>query len=100
MATYIKPRKVYRRMRPRQTMVDGDVDSAEAVTHTRFAETQDDGSIIIRQVLESLDSPIPTSTAAPMQWEVMQDFNNEEIPNMTPPQTPPPRKHRVRVIFD
>ena len=53
-------------MRPRHRMVDGDLDSAEAVTHTRYAEIQSDGTTIIKQVLEIVGFYAPTcnSTAA------------------------------------
>ena len=50
-------------MKAREPMVDGDVNAAEAVTHTRYAETQDDGTTIIKHIVESLDSN-PSSSLA------------------------------------
>ena len=102
MSTYIKKKQTYRRRRAREPMVDGDVESAEAVTHTRIAEHQDDGSVIIKHVLESLDSSTPESRDEPRHFEVTHDrenYNNEEMHNMYPPQTPRLRKCRVSVIF-
>lgn len=99
MSSYIKKGRNFRRKRAREPMVDGDVDSAEAVTHTRIAEAQDDGSVIFKHVLESLDSPIPKSSVDAIQLEATQareDFNDY---NMSPPQSPRPRISRVSVLF-
>lgn len=38
-------------------MVDGDLDAAKAVTHTKVTVMNDDGTFSTKQVLESLDSP-------------------------------------------
>ena len=38
-------------------MVDGDLDAAKAVTHTKVTVMNDDGTLSTKQVLESLDSP-------------------------------------------
>ena len=46
-------------------MVDGNVQSAQADTHTRIAVTKDDGTVVIKQVLESLDTPPQKLTAKP-----------------------------------
>lgn len=83
-------------------MVDGDVDSAEAVTHTRIAETQNDGSTIIKHIVESLDSTPLASSAGPCQMETStsyDDFNNEQFHDMSPPRTPRPRKSKVNFIL-
>ena len=48
-------------------MVEGEVQSARAVTHTRIAVTQDDGTVVIKQVLESLDDTPQKVTAEPKQ---------------------------------
>ena len=79
-------------------MVDGDVDSAEAVTHTRIAEPQNDGSIVIKHVLESLDSPPLCSSAGQMTIDPrppLVDYNNDQMQDMSPPQTPRTKKSRV-----
>ena len=81
-------------------MADGDVDSAEAVTHTRIAELQEDGTTIIKHVLESLDSPPSSSTTGRMQKPPNppnNDFNNDQMQDMSPPPTPSPKKSRVSV---
>ena len=74
-------------------MVDGDLDSAEAVTHRRYAEIQSDGTTIIKQVLESLDPTPPRVTLLPLN-----NFNNDQMQNMniSAPLTPRPKKSRVR----
>src|SRR6266446_228541 len=97
MSTYVKKKKSYRRQRPRVPMVEGDVDSSEAVTHTRIAIPQDDGSFIFKNVLESLDSTSSTSKSVPMQVDVppqVNDFN--DINHDTSPPTPPPRRSRTQ----
>jgi hypothetical protein len=82
-------------------MRDGDVESSGAVTHTRIAEPQDDGTTIIKTILESLDSSPPISRQQ-MDIElqpVNNDFHDEQMQNMTPPQSPRPRKCRVSITF-
>lgn len=80
-------------------MVDGDVDSSEAVTHTRIAVPQTDGSVVFKHILESLDSTSSSSLLGPMQVDVphasADDFNdlNQHTP---PPETPQPRKCRTQ----
>lgn len=93
-------RQTYRRMRPKKPMVDGDVDSAKATTHTRFAETQEDGSIIIKKVLESLDPSPSVQKKADTQFNYthVTDNENVEMHNISPPFTPQPRKCRVNNI--
>jgi hypothetical protein len=83
--------------------VDGDVNSAEAVTHTRVAETQIDGTTIIKHVLESLDSSPPITSAESLQTgstQAMDDQHDyEQMANDSRPHTPRPRRCRVRVIL-
>ena len=82
-------------------MVEGDLDSAKAITHTRFAETQDDGSIIIKNVVESLD-PSPSISTLPQssfQKPSLAENFNEQINNMSPPQSPQPKKCRVTLFY-
>jgi hypothetical protein len=83
-------------------MVDGDLDSAEAVTHTRIAETLSDGSTIVKNVLERLDSITTPSRAGRMEIDPLppvDDFNydaTQDMPGSRPP-TPVPKKRRVSV---
>jgi len=96
MSTYIKKKPTYRRKRAREPMVDGDVNSAEAVTHTRIAVPQDDGSMLITEVLESLDSTPPVTITEQRQPNAQQDDVHEyEQMNISPPQSPQPKKSRV-----
>jgi hypothetical protein len=86
-------------------MVDGDPNSSDVVTHTRYAEIQEDGSTIIKQVLVSMDSLTTKTRTKPLQLRpnedthAGEDYNHEDIPNLSRPQTPEPRKSRVSVIF-
>jgi hypothetical protein len=82
-------------------MVDGDVESAEAVTHTRIAVPKEDGSMSITHVLESLDLP-STSRSGPMQMQaqhVRDNVDDDNNDHMSRPQTPRPRKSRVCIIL-
>jgi hypothetical protein len=97
MSTFIKKKATYRHKRAREPMVDGDLDSAEAVTHTRVAETQNDGTTIFKHVTESLDTTASSSLAGQNTMEGMprNDDFNDQMPDVSPPQTPRPRKSRV-----
>lgn len=81
-------------------MVDGDVESSKAVTHTRIAVTQNDGSVVIKHVLESLDTPPQISMAPSKQLDVLPNNDDtifNDMPNMSPPPSAPPRTYRVSV---
>lgn len=84
-------------------MVDGDVDSAEAVTHTRVAETQIDGTTIIKHVLESLDSSPSIPRAESLQTTTThamdEQHDYEQMANDSRPHTPRPSKCRVSAIM-
>lgn len=99
-------------MQKRKAMVEGDVDSAHAVTNTRLAEVQSDGTYIIKTVRESLDpiDPLsaagqrlrqPLSAAGQRQYPHSDNFDQpQEIPQeipASPPCTPRRRKGRVSV---
>ena len=92
----IKKKQSYRRKKAREPMVDGDIDAAEAVTHTRFAETQDDGTTIIKHIVESLDSKPSLSLAGQSQTH-QDNLYNEPMPDISPPHTPRQRKSRVSI---
>jgi CxC2 like cysteine cluster associated with KDZ transposases len=98
MSSYIKKKKSYRRQRPRLPMVDGDVDSSEAVTHTRIAVPQADGTFLFKNVLESLDSTSSSSFSAAMDVDVPPPLadNYNDIPNHSRAQSPQPRKGRTQ----
>lgn len=79
-------------------MVDGDLDLAKAITQTRIAKPQDDSTSIITHITESLDSTGTSSMASqgPLDFPPpLQEFNNDDIPTYSPPQTPRPKKARV-----
>lgn len=44
-------------------MIDGEVDAAQVVTQRTITETRKDGSVIKKQVWESLDTPVQKPTA-------------------------------------
>ena len=84
-------------------MVEGDVELSEAVTHTRIAKPQPDGSVIIDYVLESMDqstSQIDHEVPLDVQgshYEVpvaVHENNNEEM-NVSEPSSPAPKKSKV-----
>jgi hypothetical protein len=77
-------------------MVDGDVDSAEAVTDRRYEEVQSDGTIVIKSVLERLDSNTPSSSTQQIHpLQPADDFNYDPNMQASPPPTPEPKKRRV-----
>jgi hypothetical protein len=88
-------------------MVDGDVELAEAVTHTRIAVPQHDGSIIIDHILESLDqSTSKIDQEVPLaerdgNYEVPfgEHNNNYEEMNVSVPPSPVPKRSKVIVSF-
>jgi hypothetical protein len=102
MSGYIEYQKTTRRSKKRKPLVDGSLEASTAVTHTPYIETQPDGSNIIKHRLESLDSqpqkPTPDIMMQIDERNNDQFHNYEDIPNNTPPQTPPPRKRWVSLI--
>lgn len=82
-------------------MVDGDVESAKAVTHTRIAVPGEDGSVTFKHVLESLDSPqTPQIRQIPSQDKPVRDaMDNDYIDHMLPPDSPRPSRSRVCIFF-
>lgn len=81
-------------------MVDGDVDSAQTVTHRKIASTQNDGTTIIKQVLESLDTPTERISVDPKRSEVPSGLDNSisvQMDGMSPPPNGPSRKSRVSI---
>jgi hypothetical protein len=81
-------------------MVDGDVELAEAVTHTRIAVPQPDGSVIIDRVLESLESTPPLQSTSrcednvPLGVPLGVEENNFEM-NISRSPSPLPKKSKV-----
>ena len=53
--------KSHKRKRGKQPIVNGDIHSAQVVTHMKITETNDDGITLTKQVLVSLDSPKKTA---------------------------------------
>jgi hypothetical protein len=82
-------------------MVDGDVQSAEAVTHTRIAVPQEDGSVKFEHVLESLDSSrTPLIRQLPLQDQAARDaLDNDYIDHILPPDSPRPSRSRVCIFL-
>jgi hypothetical protein len=89
-------------MQPREPLREGDIEAAQAITHSHIAEYAEDGTMIIKTVLESLDSPTPRSRVNPFQLQASSSMAAQvydEIPNLTPPPTPQPKRSRVGVII-
>ena len=86
-------------MKKPKVMEDGDLDSAEAVTFRRYAEEQENGTTIIRNVLERLDSSPQSGMSQQIQIDThtpqRDDFINDNGQATSPPQTPRPKKCRV-----
>jgi hypothetical protein len=105
MATFLTKKPTFRRKRGRKPMVEGDVDSAEAVTLRRYAEIQSDGTTIIKSVLESLDnSPSASASGNNMAGRhemdpptYHDDFNDGHVPGLSRPDTPRPRRGKVSI---
>ena len=87
-------------------MVDGDVELSEAVTHTRIAKPQPDGSVIIDYILESMDQ---TTSQINNEVPLGVHGNNYEAPNsvhdnnydemnVSVPSSPVPKKSKVTAI--
>jgi len=55
--------KSHKRKRGKQPIVDGDINSAQAVTHMKITETNDDGTTFTKRILVSLDSPKKTTSS-------------------------------------
>jgi hypothetical protein len=88
MSTYIKKKQSYKRRQGRAPIIAGDIDSARAVTNTKIAVTQRDGSVVIKQILESLDAPYQRITDKPNEREeqpILDDYNFDQMDNMSPP---------------
>jgi hypothetical protein len=87
MSTFITKKQTKKRKHGRALMVAGDIDTARAVTHTKIAVTQSDGSVVIKQKLESLDTP-SQSIGKPIDREalpIQDEYNLEQMDNMSPP---------------
>jgi hypothetical protein len=100
MSTYLHPKKTQKRKRGRNPIVDGELDSARAVTHTKVTVINDDGTVDVKRVIESLDTPKPTSIPNPKRPEMPdQDYEMDyEIDNMS--SAPNHRKaYRVGIFY-
>src|SRR6202789_1593835 len=78
MSTYLQHNKTQKRKRGRKPMVDGELDSARAVTHTKVTVINDDGTVDVKRVLESLDTPKPKFTTDPKRSK-MPDRDYEMV---------------------
>jgi hypothetical protein len=68
-------------------MVDGDIELAKSVTHTKVTIINDDGTVGVKKVMESLDSPRkPTPTTDPKQSELHEHSNTDyDMQELSPP---------------
>jgi hypothetical protein len=93
----IQPKKSQKRKRGRQPMVDGEIESAKTVTHTKVTVINDDGTISVNQVLESLDNPrkLPPDPKRPERDDIpIMDYDMHNLNNISPP---PERTKTYRV---
>jgi len=76
--------KSHKRKRGKQPMVDGDINSAQAVMHMKITKTNNDGTTLTKHILVSLDSPKKTtSSCAETGGEIpVIDY---EMDNLSPP---------------
>lgn len=84
-------------------MVDGDVEYSQAVTHSKIAITNDDGTVVVQQVLESLDIPAQASSANAIGGgirPVTYDEDMDPIHDMSPPPTSTAKKSRVSLLHN
>ena len=74
-------------------MVDGGIESAKSVTHTKVTIINDDGTVGVKKILESLDSPRkPTLPPDPKQSELPEYSNADyDMHDMHEPSPPPGR---------
>ena len=82
-------------------MVDGDVQLAQAVTHTRIAVTKDDGTVVIKQVLESLDTPqkLTAKPKRPEFYSNIDQLNFEPMDYNSSPQTGQSKRYWVSIFL-
>jgi len=102
MSGIIRRPQTFRRKKATKIMVDGDLDSAEAVTYTPIAELQNDGTTVIKHVLERLDVNTVPSMAGQSRTDPLppiNDYNNDQEEDMpaSPPPNTGPRKRRVSI---
>jgi hypothetical protein len=95
MSTHIQPKKSQKRKRGKQPMVDGEPDSAQVVTHKQITVISDDGTMVKKKVLESLDTPAPSAAAEPKAPEIPP--TDHEMDNMSP-QPEPIKIYRVGIF--
>jgi hypothetical protein len=78
-------------------MVEGELESAKVVTHTKVTVINDDGSITVNQVLESLDTPrkLTPDPKKPERDNIpIMDYDMHNLNNNSPP---PERAKTYRV---
>ena len=103
MSGIIRYQKSFRRSKPRKPLVEGDADSGDAVTDTRYAEVQSDGSTIIKSVRQRLDSNTTLFTPGQSQIDPIPppppplDYVNYEPTDMPPSPSPTSGQKKARV---
>ena len=80
-------------------MVEGDLTSAKAVTHTKVTVINDDGTTSVEQVLESLDNPrkLKADPKHPECSEMLpMDYDMHDMHDMSYPENASgPKTYRV-----
>jgi hypothetical protein len=94
MSTHIQPKKSQKRKRGKQPLVDGQPDSAQVVTHSKIRVMGDDGTMVMKKILESLDTPTHALSAEPKDPDMPPiDY---EMGNISP-QPVPVKTYRVGI---
>lgn len=96
-------KKSNKRKRGKAPLVDGDAESAQAVTHRTLTETRDDGSTVTQRVLISLDPPPELATTKDMPVD-LTDINYEmdslsPLPGVSPAPEDRRNSNRVRILL-
>jgi hypothetical protein len=86
ISTMMSTKKTNKRKRGKGPMLDGDIDSAQAVMPQTISEIKKDGSTVTKRVWVSLDTPNPNLSAVEDSTE-MPAFENEPADmSLAPPE--------------
>ena len=93
MSAFTKKNRSHKRKQGKDPLIDGEPESAQAVTHTTVRHTLNDGTTSSERVLVSLDAPSPT---------VINEDHTQDIGNITydiDDVSPPPDRRKTNRVF-
>jgi len=94
----MKNNKSHKRKRGKDPLVDGEPESAQAVTYSKVEVTRRDGTTTTRQVLESLDMPPQPLPPKPLDRVIRElDVSSAHWTHEDTERSPPPPRHKVRI---